>query len=65
MNEFSLKIHPSDLPHDEKERRLREVLDFLLRPRKVERSEKRVMGKKEDMTQALQKRHASIAPFAS
>jgi len=39
MNRFILKIRPSDAPHDEKERRFREVLEFLLHPKQKEKSE--------------------------
>jgi hypothetical protein len=41
MNEFILKIYPSDAPHDEKERRFREALELLLHPTKGEKGEKR------------------------
>lgn len=34
MNELSVTIYPSDLPSNEKEQMLREVLGCLLRPKK-------------------------------
>ena len=52
MKELSVKIHPSDLPHDEKERRLREVLESLLRSGK-----ERGKAENEKMADGSQKGH--------
>jgi len=42
MNELSVKIYPSNLPLNEKEQRLREVLEFLLRSKKERGENKQV-----------------------
>ena len=58
MKELSVKIHPSDLPHGEKERRLREVLESLLRSGK-----ERGKAENEKMADGLQKGHAFTVPY--
>lgn len=40
MTEFSVNLHPSDLPSGEKDRRLRDVLELLLRCKGEGRREK-------------------------
>ena len=64
MNELSVEIHPSDLPHDEKEHRLREVLEFLLRPGKERNQEERVRRQSGKMADGSQKAHALALPSA-
>ena len=51
MNQLSVTIYPSDTPSNEKEQRLRDVLECLLRSKKAER-EKRVMGEKVQIADA-------------
>jgi len=55
MNEFILKIRPSNAPHDEKERRFRDVLEFLLYSTQRKKDEgKETAGKIEDPKSASQ-----------
>ena len=64
MNGFSINLYPSDLPRDEKERRLWEVLEFLLHPGRQERSDKmQATGRSENMTNTPHKGHASATSF--
>ncbi len=58
MNELSVEIHPSDLPHDEKQRRLREVLEFLLRSGKERNQKELVRRQSGKVSDGSQKGHA-------
>jgi hypothetical protein len=63
MNELSVKIHPSDLPHNEKKRRLREVLEFLLRSGKERNQKERGKAENEKMADGSQKGHAFTVSY--